>query len=401
MSFERAYRARWIFPTEGEPLAEATLLIERGTIVDITQLNIPDAVDLGNVALIPGFVNAHVHLEFGHLEEPIAPFVPFTDWIRNVVAARRAAEGNLEANLKRSIDEVRRTGTRAVGEIATSAASLPMLASSGLEGVLFHEVIGPLPEMIDSRLEGVRDSLAAFAKTSSLLRSGLSPHAPYTVHPELLVRLVTVAIERDLPVAMHLAETSSELELLRSGSGEFRDLLERVDLWPGDVWAEFRGVRDYLRLLATAPRCLVVHGNYLNEDDIRFLETQPQMSVAYCPRTHANFAHPPHPWMQLHERGINVCLGTDGRSSNPDLDLWNEVKYLHRAHPEIAGAMLLKLATTNGAIGLGLMEPARGIAIGTPAKLALIENLPKAISDPYAGILSSETRATTFSCTSE
>ncbi|HUG18669.1 MAG TPA: amidohydrolase family protein [Planctomycetaceae bacterium] len=400
MSFERAYRARWIFPTEGDPLAEATLLIERGRIVDITQLNVPEAVDLGNVALIPELVNAHVHLEFGHLEEPIVPFVPFTDWLRNVVAARRAAAGNLEANVKRGIDEVRQTGTRAVGEIATSPASLPMLAPSGLEGVLFHEVIGPLPEMIDPCLRGVRDSLATFAETSSLLQPGLSPHAPYTVHPELLDRLVTVAIEQELPVAMHLAETSCELDLLRSGSGEFRDLLERVELWPGDVWSEFRRVGDYLRLLANAPRCLIVHGNYLNEDDFRFLETRPHMSVAYCPRTHANFGHPPHPWRKLLERGINVCLGTDGRSSNPDLDLWNEVKYLHRMNPDVSGSTLLRMTTTNGALGLGLDESGNGLAIGAPAKLALIENLTPNSSEPYAAILSPETHARTISLTS-
>jgi cytosine/adenosine deaminase-related metal-dependent hydrolase len=268
-----------------------------------------------------------------------------------------------------------------------------MLASSGVEGVLFHEVIGPLPEMIDPCLKGVGDSLATFAETSCLLRPGLSPHAPYTVHPELLDRLVAVAIERELPVAMHLAETSSELELLRSATGEFRDLLEGVDRWPGDVWSEFRSVGDYLRLLATVPRCLIVHGNYLNEDDIRFLETQPQMSVAYCPRTHANFGHPPHPWKKLLERGVNVCLGTDGRSSNPDLDLWEEVKILHGIDPGFPVSTLLRMATANGAIGLGLNELRAGLAIGAPVKLTLIENLPENETDPYAAILSAESRA--------
>ena len=393
MSHTRAYRAKWIFPTNGEPLADATLLVEQGVIVDITLRDVPSAIDLGNVALIPGLVNAHVHLEFGQLTKPIEPFHPFTEWIRQVVALRRSVVDSVESHLQQSIDEVRRFGTVAVGEIATSPTSLRLLANSGLGGVLFHEVIGPQADSIENCLCEVQQSLETFDQTASSMQAGLSPHAPYTVHPELLTRLVQVADARDLPVAMHLAETKSELELLRSASGEFREMLERVELWPGDVWSEFRTIGDYLRLLADAPRCLVVHGNYLNADDALFLKSQSQMSVAYCPRTHANFGHPPHPWKDLIARGINVCLGTDGRSSNPDLDLWNEVKFLHRSDPEVPAATLLNLATRNGALALGLNDLVPDLAIGAPAQLTVIENLPGDVSDPFSAILSKDSRA--------
>jgi aminodeoxyfutalosine deaminase len=388
MSSVRAYRAKWVFPSNNEPLADATVLLEGTTITGITTHTVPGAVDLGNAALIPGLVNAHVHLEFGHLSQPIAPFAPFTDWIRRVVAARRAAGGSIAEHLTRSIREVRTSGTVALGEIATSPASLDCLGVSGLQGVVFQEMIGPLPEMIGQRLRDAEEAARRCRLAGGELRPGISPHAPYTVHPDLLDRLTDFAVEHNLPLAMHLAETPAELRLLETGAGEFRELLRSLDLWPGDVWRNWRRVGDYLRRVAAAPRCLVVHGNYLDDDAIRFLASQPQISVAYCPRTHANFGHPPHPWQRLLAQGVNVCLGTDGRSSNPDLELWKEVQFLHAKHPQVPGATLLRMATEMGGTALGLGESRPRMAIGGTDRLTVIDPLPRGVSDPYAAIFS-------------
>jgi cytosine/adenosine deaminase-related metal-dependent hydrolase len=137
----------------------------------------------------------------------------------------------------------------------------------------------------------------------------------------------------------------------------------------------------------------VIHGNYLTEDEIAFLGTQPQMSVVFCPRTHAYFGHENHPWRRLIDAGGNVALGTDGRSSNPDLSVWNEVLFLRAKYPDVAPQALLTIATMNGAKALGLPDTGSALAIGAPARMTIIRGLPDGTSDPFAAILHPETTA--------
>jgi cytosine/adenosine deaminase-related metal-dependent hydrolase len=118
--------------------------------------------------------------------------------------------------------------------------------------------------------------------------------------------------QRDrLPLAMHVAESPEELTLVEQGQGPFRELLERWELWDAPLFPWTDGIDGLLRQLASAHRALVVHGNYLTASQIAFLATQPQISVVYCPRTHAYFGHPRHPVAELQRAGVRVALGTD------------------------------------------------------------------------------------------
>jgi len=212
------------------------------------------------------------------------------------------------------------------------------------------------------------------------------------VHPTLLKGLVDLAIESGAPVAMHLAATRSELELLARGGGEFAEFLKRLAVWNPDVFRERRSILDYLKELARSPRGLVVHGNYLSDADIEFLARNPQLSVVYCPRTHAYFGHEPHPWRTLLERNINVALGTDSRASNPDLSVWDELQFLRRCEPDVPGQTLLDLATIRGARALGLEAHCGTITPGRSADLAIIDLPAVPSADPYDTLLHPSSR---------
>ena len=77
------------------------------------------------------------------------------------------------------------------------------------------------------------------------------------------------------------------------------------------------------------------------------------MTVVYCPRTHAAFGHPPHPWCMLLNLEGSVALGTDSRASNPDLSLWAELQFLAAEFPDVSHLELVRLATLSGGAGLG------------------------------------------------
>jgi cytosine/adenosine deaminase-related metal-dependent hydrolase len=183
---------------------------------------------------------------------------------------------------------------------------------------------------------------------------GISPHAPYTVSRTLVKDLVSLAVNYQLPMAMHLADSRDELEFLKTGAGPFINLLEERSMWDPEAIPKSSRPLDYLRMLAAAPRTLVVHGNYLDEEELGFIaENREWMSLVYCPRTHAYFGHSSYPLHQALARGVRVALGTDSRASNPDLSLLSEMRHVFRTHTGIDPNTVLHMGTLAGAEALG------------------------------------------------
>jgi len=124
--------------------------------------------------------------------------------------------------------------------------------------------------------------------------------------------------------------------------------------------------------LQPAPRCLVIHGNYLSDGNISYLARQPHLSVVYCPRTHAWFQHPPHPFRRMRQAGVSVVLGTDGRSTNPDLSIFRELQLVLQQHPDLNIQDVLGMVTTGAAEALGLPELSQPIVAGRPWRATLL-----------------------------
>lgn len=348
-----------------------------------------DAADLGDVALLPGLVNAHTHLEFSDLTVPIDPPSPFTDWIRNLVNHRRSRTEDSQSIVAQGFAEAVETGTRIIGEIATSEWSPDLRETAQpCQMIAFRELLGLLPEQSAEQLAiAIQHLERATEEEHKFLTRGLSPHAPYSVHPDLFQQLVSLCLEKQAPLAMHLAETRAELELLSQGTGEFVEMLSAFGVWREGLIPRNLRVLDYLKPLADLPRALVVHGNYLNDEEIAFLAEHPNLSVVYCPRTHAYFGHTNHPWPKLVEAGVRVVLGTDSRASNPDLNLWKEVQFLHKKHPQVPPNQWIRWATRDGAIALygedtkfGTLQP------GHPASFASLPLSNPRSADPYAAL---------------
>jgi cytosine/adenosine deaminase-related metal-dependent hydrolase len=420
-------RARWVFPVWGAPLENATVEITAGRISAVHDLRGASTIDLGNVAVIPGLVNAHTHLDLSDISAPLQPALPFTSWLKTVIGHRRERSQAVIAETRESGTvpdstpvaggraESAAWGTTTIADIAGAGWNPAELSEQGPAIVSFLELLGLSPEQRDAQLDRARAHLMAGSGTressdrsslpefSRLQQSskpsparGLSPHAPYSVHPDLLRGLVDLAVHYRAPVAMHLAETRSELELLSKGTGEFVPFLESMGVWRADAIPRGSRPLDYLRELARVENALAIHGNYLSDEEIDFLATHPNISVIYCPRTHAFFKHDPHPWLRLLERGINVALGTDSRASNPDLGLWNELLFLRASFPAVDPALLLRAGTWNGAFALD--RETGSLEIGKSADLAIVSLAAGTTGDPHSLLFRPENRVFAAIC---
>ncbi len=170
-------------------------------------------------------------------------------------------------------------------------------------------------------------------------------------------------------------------------------MLERLDAWDPAGNARFPRILDYLERLATAPRALVIHGNYLTPGDIEFLaDRSERTTVVYCPRTHAYFGHDDYPLADMLAAGVAIALGTDSRASNPNLNLLEEMKFAVRRHPAVSPETILALGTLAGARALGLEKSAGSLEIGKQASFVVVGRLEPGERDPYQALLSPATQ---------
>lgn len=356
---ERSIKVRWLMNPHKEPQRGVEMVEQSGVIVDVRPLADWQAEDVWPVIATPPLINCHTHLEFSSISEPLAPPNPFPDWIRSLMQWRREQPENPSRRaIELGMKESRAAGVAAIGEITTGELTDLLSCYSeddqGPAVVSFREAIGLRPGRIQEQLETARRHLSTPVPTNII--RGLSPHAPYTVHPDLLSGLSSLAQQHQAPLAMHLAETRDELQLLEHGTGRLAEFLKSLDLFDSSTFPGGRCVRECLEQLCLAPRSLVVHGNYLNDDDIDWLQKHPECSIVYCPRTHSYFGHDRYPLERYLAAGVRITLGTDSRASNPDLNLWREVQHIAKTYPQLAIGTLIALVTTNAARALGLDE---------------------------------------------
>jgi len=389
-STPRALKARWVFPLVRAPLAGGVVTMAQGRIVELGS-RAPAGVEveeLGNVALLPGLVNAHVHLEFSSLDEPLGkPGVGFVEWLRLVIERFRSQQIERSGAVACGLEESRAAGVGLLGEIAQSDWPAGLFDCAALKAVVFLEMIGPEPARAEAVLQAARQHISR-GRTAGNWNPGLSPHAPYTVLPELLDQAVSLSVEHRLPLAMHLAESEAELEFLRTGGGPLARLLDQRGVARPAQMRLGPRVADYLRLLSKAHRLLVVHGNYLCAEEIEYLAGQgARAAVVYCPRTHAHFGHAAYPLAKMLASGLEVALGTDSRASAPDLDMLAEMRFAAWRHPEIPPQAVLRMATFAGAKALGLGDRLGAIAPGYWADLCAVALPEHQAADPHELLL--------------
>jgi len=333
---------------------------------------------LGEANILPAGVNAHTHLELSKIvPSPLdVPSRAMSDWVTTLLNFRRCPGYNAAEGIQHALHQPELlNSTIAVADIVPAhertGVSPPVLdvlirTHRGADAQPLLRYF-PFTELIAWQEELVEEKFAHISPDSF----GLSPHAPHTVCPALLEK----AVNQNMPIAMHLAETQEELELLHHHTGPLLEMMRRVDpdYDPKSVLLGKRPM-DYLQLLSAAPNVLIIHGNYLNDKEMQFLAAHREtMSVVYCPRSHAYFRHTPYPLQKMLDYGVRVLLGTDSLASVPDLNFVEEIRFVLKHHPTISPDIVYRLGMIEGASALHLRQEGFGtIQSGSPARFAVL-----------------------------
>jgi 5-methylthioadenosine/S-adenosylhomocysteine deaminase len=277
----------------------------------------PDAV------LLPGFINAHTHLELHGLRGAI-PEEEFFAWLQHIRRAKEALDTSAFAAAARAgLQEAWRHGTTYVLDTGTAGATARVLAEAGGAGVYFHEVIAPDPAGADAALAEAAAVVEAAETLPPRVAVGVSPHAPYTVSPRLVERAVQWARASGLPLAGHVAESEAEWAFVTAGEGAFGASWRRRGL---PLPPPAASPVAYLRARgALASDYWVIHGVRLTDEDIRYLASE-RIPVALCPRSNRRHGHGFARMADLHAAGVPLGIGTDSVASVDDLDVLAEAR---------------------------------------------------------------------------
>src|SRR5215218_200672 len=227
---QRRIAAGCVLPMAGAPIQRGAVLFgPDGRIQSIgpdRAVPRPPAVpafDFPDAALLPGLINTHTHLELTGFEGRVtAP--EFPAWIRSLrqLKTTRTPDDYLRA-ARQGLADCYAGGVTTVADTGDSGAVIRVLAEAEGSGIAYQEVFGPHPAQLEESLRDLKRRVRDLSKLAAgRVRLGVSPHAPYTVSGPLFRAVAEWSRTENLPLAVHIAESKAESELL-AGSGPFAE----------------------------------------------------------------------------------------------------------------------------------------------------------------------------------
>ena len=361
--------ADWVLPVDSPPIENGAVAHEDGVIVAVGPADeVGEGTRPREAAIVPGFVNAHSHLEYAVYAGFGDGLGDFAEWIAlHVERKRRIGWDEFVEIATIGAAECLRSGITTVGDCSFSGAAAVACNDLGLRAIVYLEVFGARARDVVERFETSHARVEHLA--SPLVRLGVSPHAPYTVSLEGYRACAALG----LPIATHLSESRSEVAYLTTGTGAWSGYADLLVEPPGTTGT---------RLLAGAgllgPQVVAAHCVQVEPDEIETLAAT-GTGVVHCPRSNALLGCGVAPLAELRSADTRLGVGTDSPASAPSFDFFEELRSVvmsaraREQRPDaLTASQALELATLGSARALGLDAEIGSLAPGKRADLTVI-----------------------------
>jgi cytosine/adenosine deaminase-related metal-dependent hydrolase len=395
------YEAEWVCPVSSLPVRDGRIAVENGRIVSDFSTNEDKVIRFPGCAIIPGFVNAHSHLELtilrGYLDD-----LPFGEWIPRLTNAKYQLLSRADMLLSAELGalEMLRAGVTCVGEVMDLGTAWQAMREFRLRGVAFQEVFGPAESQADGALAELKKKVENYRKDETeTARIGVSPHAPYTVSAKLYRAVNDYAERERLRMTTHIAESVDEGTFVRHGTGVFAERWKERGIPVNPAGCSPLAYIDRLGLLR--PETLLVHAIDLDDTDLHSL-SEKRPKLVHCPKSNAKLAHGVARVPEIRQAGITLALGTDSVASNNVVDMFEEMRaaiFQQRSRTQrldsLNASTVFRMATLDGAESLGLAEELGSLDPGKWADFVVVDlNDPavQPVHDPIEAMVYSASR---------
>ncbi|MCE1199145.1 MAG: amidohydrolase family protein [Marinilabiliales bacterium] len=349
----RKISAHLVFDGRGGCYPKAILTLDdEGTLLSLErtegELKESSHVEFFSGALMPGFVNAHCHLELSHLKGLYPKHSGMVAFLKQVVENRAMAEDEMLVAAEKADLAMFRDGIAAVGDISNGTSSFPVKSQSALSYFTFAEALGFLPERAELSYQRVAEVVEQARAMG--LKAVEVPHASYSVSEPLFARLREAASQTPYPVSIHNQESAQEEQFFLTGDGAMAQHLTGnlgLDI-SGFVPSGRSSLQTILERMSPNNPLLLVHNLHTSQKDIDYLKTVRRVDNTWfvlCPGSNL-YIQQRLPDVPLFRRnGLQICLGTDSLASNDQLSILGEMVLLHGSFPDVPLAELVSWAT--------------------------------------------------------
>lgn len=371
------FSADYILTGTGTLLRKGVVEIEpSGKIValhsNVEDINNTIQVQYFKGVIVPGFINAHCHLELSHMLGKIPKKTGLVEFIKAISTSRKADKDTILKAMQQADKQMYTNGIVAIGDHSNSSLSVETKQKSPIHYHTFLELIGFEPE----NAQTILDSVLKIQQEFGSLPSTITPHAPYSVSKEIFKQLKHLN-NSEGPLSIHNQESEEENKFFRYKKGDFLKLYE----WMGKDISFFKAQsRSSIQCMATflpeEQNIQLVHNTFTSIKDVIFISRMDK-KIFWCLCPSANLYiedRLPKVDLLLHAQHC-ITIGTDSLASNDSLCILNEMKILSQHFPNIKFTEMLTWATYNGAVMLGLDLKLGSIEPGKYPGLNLLENM--------------------------
>ena len=376
----RKLSADRIYPVHSDPIDNAVIVTDdTGAILAIEPAgqHDPASVERYSGVLVPGFVNAHCHLELSHLKGLVDTGTGLIPFITSVVTKRNFPAEVIADAIARAEQEMLEGGIVALGDISNAVDTFSVKARGRMRYYTFVELFDFLQDT------GAEKAFADWKAVYDQLEPGpgsakaMVPHAPYTVSPSLFAKINAANPAAGATISIHNQETPPEDELFLYGSGAFYDFYDRFGISLEQFEAPGQPSIYYaLQHLNPEQRTLFVHNTLTPASDILAAQAwSPNTYWATCPNANLYIENRLPDYRAFLDTNARVAIGTDSLTSNWQLSVLEEMKTIARYQSYVPFATLLRWATLNGAQALGFDDTLGSLEVGKTPGVLLLEGL--------------------------
>lgn len=382
--------AKWLLPITSDPIENGAVVIEKNNIVDfgklkeiINKYNPGEIEDFGQSLIMPGFVNAHAHLEMSVFKGQCDD-LPFTAFVIQLAKKSKSlSDSDWAISSEMGALEALGAGITCIGDSTTTRASIDVLKRSGMRFISFLEVDG----MDDSKIPEVLDDLKEICEEHSDLKNdkyhklGILPNATFSVSSALYKALIEFAVSNKMPLCTHLAESPAEYEFVKYGSSKLATEYFPFMGWDDILWQPMGcSPVKYLQQWGVFDQPIIaVHAIQVDRRDIDILE-ESNVSIITCPRSNAKLGEGIAPLREFSKRKMEIGLGIGGLASSNSMDMFDEMRIglllqrgVEKNISDLNAEKFVYFATMGGAKVLGMDSKIGSIEAGKYADLIVVD----------------------------
>ena len=352
----RFISAKHIFPISSEPIKDGVVQVDdSGKIIALGPRSDFGTVDIEHYEglILPGFINAHCHLELSHMKGLCETGLGLLTFIGRVMALRAFEKDVILKAIKTRDKEMYDSGIQAVGDICNALDTFQTKEESPIAYYSFVEFFYLMQSgMTAASIDQYRKVFDG-QSDRGLNKKSMVPHAPYSVTPELF-KYINDNNQGDCSISIHNQETPDEIQMFQEGTGGFYAFYNNLNMSLDAFKPPMRSPVHYISAeLKAQHRNLFVHNTLTNADDIKHIHTWSENAYwVSCPNANLYIENRLPDYTCFLDNNAKVCLGTDSIMSNWQLSIWEEIKTIKKYQSFVELEELFRWATLNGANAL-------------------------------------------------